>query len=55
MSRNIIPVVYLVVMVAVVVAVDILIFRHQAWERLVANVIIVLLFAVAYFIFLKHS
>lgn len=36
------------VMVAVVVGVDILFFRHQFWERLIVNVGIVLVFAAFY-------
>jgi len=37
---------YALTLVAVVVAVDILFFRHHVWERLIANVGIVLVFAV---------
>jgi hypothetical protein len=44
---------YAVVMVAVVVAVDILFFRDQFWERLIANVGIVLVFVAFYFRFLR--
>ena len=36
---------YALTLVAVVVAVDILFFRHHIWERLMANIGIVLLFA----------
>jgi hypothetical protein len=42
------------VMVAVVVGVDILFFRHRFWERLVVNVGIVLVFAVFYLRLLKR-
>ena len=46
---------YLLVMVAVVVGVDILFFRNQFWERLAANVGIVLVFVAFYFRFLKRT
>ena len=36
---------YVVALVAVVVGVDILFFRHRFWERLMVNVGIVLVFA----------
>jgi type IV secretory pathway VirB2 component (pilin) len=35
---------YVLVMVAVVVGVDVLFFRHRFWERLMVNVGIVLVF-----------
>jgi hypothetical protein len=41
-------------MVAVVVTVDLLFFRHLLWERLLANVGIVLVFVAFYFRFLKN-
>ena len=39
---------YVVVLVAVVVGVDLLFFRHLFWERLIANIGIVLVFAAFY-------
>jgi hypothetical protein len=45
---------YLLAMVAVVVGADVLFFRHQVWERLIANVGIVLVFVAFYFRFLKR-
>jgi predicted cobalt transporter CbtA len=39
---------YVLTLVAVVVGVDVLIFRHLLWARLLANVGIVLLFAAFY-------
>jgi hypothetical protein len=39
---------YVLALVAVVVGVDVLFFRHQFWERLIANVGIVLVFAAFY-------
>jgi hypothetical protein len=41
-------------MVAVVVGVDVLFFRHHFMFRLVANVGIVLVFAAFYMTFLRH-
>jgi hypothetical protein len=54
MGRAIISVPYVVAMIAVIVIVDILIFRNLFWERLMVNVGIVLVFAVFYLRFLKH-
>ena len=45
---------WLVLMVAVIVAVDVLFFKDRLWARLVANVGIVLIFALFYFRFLKR-
>ena len=45
---------YLLAMVAVVVGVDVLFFRHQFWARLIVNVGIVLVFAAFYLRFLKR-
>jgi hypothetical protein len=45
---------YLVVMVAVIITVDVLFFRNRALERLTVNVGIVLVFAAFYFRFLKR-
>jgi hypothetical protein len=42
------------VMVAVVVGVDVLFFRHRFWERLMVNVGIVLVFAAFYLRLLKR-
>jgi hypothetical protein len=46
-------VLYVLALVAVVVAVDVLFFRHRFWERLMANVAIVLVFGAFYLRFLK--
>lgn len=45
---------YLLLLVAVVVAVDLLFFKHRFWERLAANVGIVLIFIAFYSRFLKR-
>jgi hypothetical protein len=47
-------VLYVVLMVGVIVAVDILFFRNKFWERLTVNIGIVLVFAAFYFRFLKR-
>lgn len=52
MSGPLIVGLYLVGMAAVIVGVDFAFFRHQFWERLLANVGIVLVFAAFYFRFL---
>jgi hypothetical protein len=46
---------YVLALVAVVVLVDVLFFRGQFWERLAANMGIVLVFVAFYFRFLKRS
>lgn len=47
-------VLYVVLMAAVVVAVDSLFFRSRFWERLMVNIGIVLVFAAFYLRFLKR-
>jgi len=53
-GRQATAVLYVLALVAVVVSVDILFFRHHFWERLTVNVGIVLVFAAFYFRFLKR-
>lgn len=45
---------YLVLMVAVIVAIDLLFFRNRLFERLMVNVGIVLVFVAFYLRFLKR-
>jgi hypothetical protein len=45
---------YVLALVAVVVGVDILFFRHELWERLIVNIGIVLVFVAFYLRFLKR-
>ena len=45
---------YVLALVAVVVGVDLLFFRHHFWERLIVNVGIVLVFAAFGLRFLKR-
>ena len=44
---------YVLLMAAVIVGADFLFFRNRFWERLMANIGIVLVFAAFYFRFLK--
>jgi hypothetical protein len=54
MRRPAAVVVYVLALIAVVVSVDILFFRHHFWERLIANVAVVVVFAAFYLKFLKR-
>jgi hypothetical protein len=45
-------VLYIVLLVATIVAVDFLFFRNQFWQRLMVNIGIVLIFSAFYFRFL---
>jgi membrane protein implicated in regulation of membrane protease activity len=47
-------VLYVLALVAIVVGVDVLFFKHHFWERLLVNVGIVLVFAAFYWRFLRH-
>jgi len=53
MGRQAAGVIYAVVMVAVIVGVDFAFFRNRVWERLAANVGIVLVFGAFYLRFLR--
>ena len=55
MGRSAARALFVVAMVGVVVAVDILFFQGHVWERLAANVGIVLIFVAFYFKFLHHA
>ena len=44
---------YVLVMVAVIVGVDVLLFRHHFWPRLLVNIGIVLVFGAVYLRFLR--
>ena len=52
MSRQVVGVIYFVVMAAIIVGVDIAFFRNHFWERLTANIGIVLVFMAFYLRFL---
>lgn len=55
MGRQVAVVLYVLALVAVVVGVDVLFFRNHVWERLMANVGIVLVFAAFGLRFLKRA
>ena len=55
MGKSAAAALYVLVLVALIVGVDILFFRHQTLERLAANVGLVLLFAAFYFRYVKHT
>jgi preprotein translocase subunit SecE len=54
MNRQIAVVLYVLAMVALIVGVDLVFFRHRFWERLMVNISIVVVFVAFYLIFLKH-
>ena len=54
MGRHAAVALYVLTLVAVVVGVDVLFFRHHFWERLIANVGIVLVFA-AFYLRFRHA
>jgi hypothetical protein len=52
--RQAVVVIYVLVMVAIVVGVDVLVLRHQFWPRLIVNIAIVVAFGAFYLRFLKR-
>ena len=54
MGRSAAIVFYVLALVVVVVGVDVLFFRNRFWERLIVNVVIVLVFWAFYLSFLKQ-
>ena len=54
MNRQVVVVLYIVAMVAVIIGVDLMFFRNRFWERLAANVGIVLVCGAFYFRFLSR-
>jgi hypothetical protein len=54
MGRQVAVVLYVVAMAAVIIGVDFMFFRNRFWERLAANVGIVLVFGAFYFRFLSR-
>jgi uncharacterized membrane protein YgdD (TMEM256/DUF423 family) len=54
MNRNLTAALYVALMVAVIVGVDVLFFRHRFWDRLMVNVGIVLISGAFYLRFLKR-
>jgi hypothetical protein len=54
MGYQTVVVLYVLALIAVVVGVDVLFFRHEFSERLIANVGIVMVFGAFYWRFLKR-
>ena len=54
MTRQLTVVIYVVVMIALIVGLDIAFFRYRFWERLAANIGVVLLFVAFYFRFFNR-
>lgn len=54
MGRQVGVALYVVAMAAVIVGADFAFFRNRFWERLIANIGIVLLFAAFYLRFFRH-
>ena len=55
MGRQAAVVLYVLAMVAVVIVVDVLFFRHHFWARLIVNVGIIVVFAAVYLRFLRRA
>lgn len=55
MTGNLLRVLFIVALIAVIVSVDFLFLRHHFATRLIVNIGIVVVFAIAYFIFFKKS
>ena len=55
MRRNIYVVPYVLALIAVVVSLDLLFFRHHFWPRLIVNIGIVMVFGAFYLRFLKKT
>jgi len=55
MPRNASIALYVLLLIAVVVSLDVLFFRDHFWARLLVNIGIVLVFAAVYLRFLKNS
>ena len=54
MGKLIVIALYVAAMIVVIVGVDVAFFKHRFWERLAANIGIVLVFGAFYFRFLAQ-
>lgn len=54
MARPVTIVLYVVAMAALIVGVDLAFFRNRLWERLIANIGIVLVFGAFYLRYFRH-
>jgi hypothetical protein len=55
MGKQVAVVLYVAAMIAVIVGADLVFFRNRFWERLLANIGIVLVFAAFYLRFVRAS
>lgn len=55
MSRQVATVIYVLAMIAVIVGLDVAFFRHRIWDRLLANIGLVMVFAAFYLRFFRLS
>jgi protein-S-isoprenylcysteine O-methyltransferase Ste14 len=55
MGKSVVSVAYVLTMIVVIVSVDVLVFRHHFWPRLMVNVGIVLVFGAVYLRFLGRT
>lgn len=53
MERQIIVLLYVLLLIAVIVSIDFLFFKREFWERLIVNIGIVLVFIAFYLRFIK--
>jgi len=54
MGKQTAVVLYVMAMVAVIIGADVIFFRNRFWERLIANIAIVLVFAAFYLRFFER-
>jgi hypothetical protein len=55
MAKHAVLVAYVLTMVVVIVGVDVLLFRHHFWPRLMVNLGIVLVFGAVYLRFISRA
>lgn len=53
-TRKTTPLLYILLMIAVIISVDLLFFRNLFWDRLLVNISIILVDAIFYLKFLKQ-
>ena len=53
MTRQMVSVIYVLIMAAIIVGVDVAFFKGRFWERLIVNIGIVLVFAAFYWRFFR--
>lgn len=52
MANLTVNIVYVLILVALIVFIDFTYLRHEFWERLIVNILIVLVFVAFYYLFL---